>query len=304
MLAYPNYVIFMNTIKNTLILLRFPFSIYLLPVFLFAISQSPDVNSIKTLFIFIILHFLIYPASNGYNSYMDQDTDSIGGLENPPPSTRLLLYASLALDVLAIILSFELVNITFTLMAVGYILASRAYSSRSIRLKKYPIVSFLVVFLFQGGYTFVMVVVGSSPLSLIEIFDSRLVFAAMAASLMIGGGYPLTQIYQHQSDAYNGDRTLSMLLNYKGTFLFSITLFGIAGTCLFFYFWDQQNISHFLIFQLFSAPLLIWFVMWMRKVWKNYDEANFKNTMRMNNISAICMNLFYGMLIVINQITI
>jgi len=294
----------MNTIKNTLVLLRFPFSIYLLPVFLFAISQAQGLNSTKTFLVFIILHFLIYPASNGYNSYMDQDTDSIGGLESPPPSTRLLLYASLTLDVLAIVLSLWLVNVTFTLMAIGYILASRAYSSRSIRLKKYPIISFLVVFLFQGAFTFMMVIVGSSSLSLIEIFDSKLVFAAVAASLMIGGGYPLTQIYQHQSDADNGDRTLSMVLNYKGTFLFSIMLFGMAGICLFAYFWDQQNISHFLIFQLFSAPLLMWFVIWMRKVWKNNEAANYRNTMRMNNISAICMNLFYGMLIVINQITI
>ena len=97
MLAYPNYVIEMNTIKHTLILLRFPFSIYLLPVFLFAVSQSQQINGVKALFVFFILHLLIYPSSNGYNSYMDQDTDSIGGLENPPPSTRMLLYASLLL---------------------------------------------------------------------------------------------------------------------------------------------------------------------------------------------------------------
>jgi 1,4-dihydroxy-2-naphthoate octaprenyltransferase len=292
----------MNVIKNTLILLRFPFSIYLLPVFLFAISQSPDLHTLKALLVFVILHFLIYPASNGFNSYMDQDTDSIGGLENPPPSTPLLLYTSLALDVLAIVLSLWLVHLTFALMAVGYILASRAYSSRSIRLKKYPIISFLIVFVFQGGFTFVMVLVGSTSLGLIEIFDSRLVFAAVISSMMIGGGYPLTQIYQHQSDADNGDRTLSMMLDYRGTFLFSITLFGFAGIGLFLYFWEQQHIGHFILFQLFSTPLLVWFGIWMRKVWKNNSEANFKNTMRMNNISAICMNLFYGTLLVINQI--
>ena len=33
--------------------------------------------------IFVILHILVYPASNGYNSYMDRDEGSIGGLKNP-----------------------------------------------------------------------------------------------------------------------------------------------------------------------------------------------------------------------------
>jgi 1,4-dihydroxy-2-naphthoate octaprenyltransferase len=34
----------------------------------------------------------------------------------------------------------------------------------------------------------------------------------IAASLLIGGFYPLTQIYQHRQDKEDGVRTLSMLL--------------------------------------------------------------------------------------------
>ncbi len=292
----------MNVLKNTLILLRFPFSIYLLPVFLFAISQASALEVFQTFFVFGILHLIIYPASNGYNSYMDEDTDSIGGLENPPPPPRLLFHTTLVMDVVGIIISIWLVNLAFGIMVLGYILASRAYSSRAIRLKKYPVISFLVVFIFQGGYTFIMVIVGCTSLSLMEILNSPLIYGAVIASLMIGGGYPLTQVYQHHSDAENGDRTLSMLLGYKGTFLFSIVLFGVATVCLFIYFSYQQNINHFFLFQLFIVPLLIWFFIWMKKVWKGNEAANFKHTMLMNNISAICLNLFYGTLILLNHV--
>ncbi len=292
----------MNVLKNTLTLLRFPFSVYLLPVFLFAISQASTLEVSQAILVFFILHLIIYPASNGYNSYMDEDTDSIGGLEKPPPPSRLLFHTTLVMDVVGVIISIWLVNLAFGIVVLGYILASRAYSSRAVRLKKYSIIIFLVVFVFQGGYTFVMVILGCTSLSLMEVVNSPLIYGAVIASLMIGGGYPLTQIYQHKSDAENGDRTLSILLGYKGTFLFSIALFGVATICLFIYFSNQQNVSHFFLFQLFIVPLLIWFFMWMRKVWENNEAANFKHTMLMNNISAICLNLFYGTLILLNHV--
>ena len=57
-------------------------------------------------FVFIILHLLVYPASNGYNSYMDRDTGSIGGFKNPFQPTRQLFYVTIAMDIVAIVLSF------------------------------------------------------------------------------------------------------------------------------------------------------------------------------------------------------
>ena len=59
--------------RSTLQLLRFHFSMFLLPVFLFAISQIGIVDWSKTLFVFFILHLLVYPESNEYNSYMEKD---------------------------------------------------------------------------------------------------------------------------------------------------------------------------------------------------------------------------------------
>jgi 1,4-dihydroxy-2-naphthoate octaprenyltransferase len=91
--------------KSTIQLLRFHFSFFLLPVFLFAISEARDLIIWRALLLFFILHFLVYPASNGYNSYMDRDTESIGGVKNPMQPTPQLFLVSVVMDVLAVILS-------------------------------------------------------------------------------------------------------------------------------------------------------------------------------------------------------
>ena len=128
--------------KNTLKLLRIPFSFLLMPLFLFAFSQAEAVNISTTFFSFVIIHLLVYPASNGYNSYIDKDETPIGGLEKPPLPTKSLFYLTLFLDALALFLSVIFVNTLFAVCVLLYILASRAYSSKQIRLKKYPFVDF------------------------------------------------------------------------------------------------------------------------------------------------------------------
>src|ERR1700741_2649924 len=90
---------------STIKLLRIPFSIFLSPIFFFALSQVSEINWSKAALIFIILHFLIYPASNGYNSYMDRDTESIGGIEKPPPPSRQLYLLTIIMDITALVLS-------------------------------------------------------------------------------------------------------------------------------------------------------------------------------------------------------
>src|SRR5215203_368041 len=134
-------------LRSTVQLLRFHFSFFLLPVFLFAISQLPAVNWSITFLIFLILHVLVYPSSNGYNSYMDRDETPIGGLEKPMQPTRQLFYMSLVMDAVAILASL-FIHLIFALGILLYIIASRAYSYRGIRLKKYPFTGFFTVFIF------------------------------------------------------------------------------------------------------------------------------------------------------------
>src|ERR1700750_3285216 len=98
-----------------------------MPVYWFALSQVNNINRQDAILVFIILHILVYPASNGYNSFMDRDTGSIGGIKDPLQPTRQLFYASVLLDLSAILLSI-FISTWFVLGIVSYILASRAYS--------------------------------------------------------------------------------------------------------------------------------------------------------------------------------
>ena len=94
-----------NIHASTIQLLRIKFSFFLMPIYWFALSQINEINIFKALLVFIILHFLVYPASNGYNSYMDKDEDSIGGIEKPLKPTKQLLHATVLLDATALILA-------------------------------------------------------------------------------------------------------------------------------------------------------------------------------------------------------
>src|SRR5262245_34038286 len=110
---------------STIKLLRIPFSFFLSPIYFFSLAQVPAINWQNVIVVFVILHVLIYPASNGYNSYMDRDTESIGGLEKPPPPSRQLFYVTIFLDLAGIILSLRIGPI-FTIEMLFYIAASKA----------------------------------------------------------------------------------------------------------------------------------------------------------------------------------
>ena len=122
--------------KSTILHLRIPFSFYLMPVFCFATAVAQPDDWMKVFGVFVILHLLVYPASNGYNSYYDKDEESIGGLEKPPPVDKELLYVSLVLDALAVLLSL-FISYWFALGIFIYGMVSNEYSYDKTRLKKF-----------------------------------------------------------------------------------------------------------------------------------------------------------------------
>ncbi|WP_026630205.1 UbiA family prenyltransferase [Dyadobacter alkalitolerans] len=285
---------------NTIKLLRIPFSFFLMPLFLFAYSQADTVVHHHALFAFLIIHLLIYPASNGYNSYVDRDEGSVGGLEKPPMPTVALFYLTMFLDFTAIVLALLFVNTLFAFCLVLYIAASRAYSSRQIRLKKYPVVGFLTVVIFQGAFTYYMSIAGVSESAL--MLSREHIYVLLACSFQIAGVYPLTQVYQHQQDLKDGVVTLSYKLGYRGTFLFTAAMFLLCNVFYYLYFTSKGLGMVFYIIQVFFLPIVLYFGYWFYLVLKDRSEANFRNTMRMNWIAAICMNSCFIILIVINRI--
>lgn len=279
--------------RNTIKLLRIPFSIFLSPLYFFALSQVPDIKWDKAVLIFVILHLLIYPASNGYNSYMDRDTESIGGLEKPPPPSRELYHLTIVLDLLAIGLSF-LVSPFFAAMMPLYIGASKAYSYRRIRLKQYPVIGYLTVIIFQGALTFWLVYFGAGGLPPSSTpWEGMLVCA-----LLIGGFYPLTQIYQHKQDLEDGVETISYKLGYKGTFVFCAIIYFFAWLTMAQFFINSQQVVKFWVVSIFFVPVIVYFVWWFGKVIKDTKAASFRNTMVMNWIASACTNTAFIILLI------
>lgn len=276
--------------RSTLQLLRFPFSFFLMPVYWFALSQVVHKDWGRALLIFFILHLLVYPASNGYNSYMDRDTTPIGGLEHPLPPTRQLFWITIALDLLALVLG-VFISFYFVAGLALYILASRAYSYRGIRLKKYPIAGFLTVIICQGALVFFLVYHGSHYPGEMQESLQIPVEAMVASSLLLGGFYPLTQLYQHEADRRDGVRTISLLLGYRGSFIFTAIVYSIAFCTLAYYFLISLEIREFYVLATCMLPILVYFFIWAVKVWKDPGQASYANTMRMNLLASLCTNV-------------
>lgn len=281
--------------QDTIKLLRLPFSLFLLPITLFSFFYiEPEINY-RLFLVLLIWHILVFPSSNGYNSYHDQDEGPIGGLAKPPKPTCQLLYLSNILDGLAILLSL-LVNNYFTVFVLIYIIASRLYSNRTIRLKKFPIIGFLVVFVFQGGWIFCANIFGlSSP----DLFSNQsVVFSAIASSFFIGTIYPLTQIYQHDADEKDGVKTLSILLGTKATFVFSACMFLMATLFIYLSFYNDNVINNFWLFNIIMLPSTLFFLSWAFKSFNNTVHINFRNTMTMLSLSSLLTNVYFLLLLI------
>ena len=279
--------------RSTIQLLRFHFSLFLLPVYLFALSQLDKIDRVDAVIVFFILHVLVYPSSNGYNSYMDRDETPIGGLSKPLRPTKQLFYVTIIMDIISV--GFSLViSIYFAAGVLLYILASRAYSYRGIRLKKFPVTGYVIVIIFQGAVTFFLSYHGSSVDKTLNIPF----WPALASSLLIGGYYPLTQIYQHEDDLKDGVVTISYKLGKKGTFVFCGIVFALATAAMFFTFDERGQLQFFFIFTVCMLPMIFFFMQWMARTWKDQSKADFKNSLKMNLLASCCTTICFLILII------
>lgn len=273
--------------------LRIPFSFFLLPIFLFSLSVSPNLDGSRIFWVFFILHFLLYPASNAFNSYFDKDEKSIGGLRNPPPVKKDLYYLALAFDGLAVLLSYIKINTTFAVMVLIYGLVSKAYSHPGIRLKKYAWTSWVITGLFQGVFTFLMCYAGVNNFGVGNFWEIEILMPGLLTSAMLWANYPITQIYQHEEDLKRGDITLSASLGILATFYFAGSFFTVAiGGFLFYlkFFFGETYAWTFIVALL---PLLGYFFYWFLLVLRERKKADYTHTMRLNFISATCLNVYF-----------
>ncbi len=227
---------------------------------------------------------------------MDRDTGSIGGIEKPLPVYKELFYVSVAMDMIALWLSSFLNWMTVAGIA-GYIIASRLYSYRGVRLKQYPVTGYLTVIICQGALVYFIIYNSVS-----DVFDWRESWLpAMITSLLIGGTYPLTQVYQHQQDREDGVITLSYKLGVSGTFVFCGIVLFVALLLLTLYFIKANQWWSLLAYGVAMLPVGAYFTGWFLKVAKDPDSANFKNLMKMNYIASVCSSIAFVGVLIINR---
>ncbi len=273
--------------------LRIHFSYFLLPVYLFSVALSPNLNGGRLFWVFIVLHLFLYPASNGYNSYFDKDEKSIGGIKNPPRVNRGLYFLSLLFDAIALVFGFLKVSLPFALMLVIYGLASKAYSHPAIRLKKYPILGWITTGFFQGFFIVLTCYVGLNDFPIENVFRPHILTPALLSTLLLLGSYPMTQIYQHEEDSKRGDKTISLQLGVRGTFYFTAVMFALAASGFSYFFITYFQLKYVFCFLLALSPVVLYFTYWFIQVVKDELKADYTHTMILNWISATCLNVFF-----------
>jgi 4-hydroxybenzoate polyprenyltransferase len=305
------------TLKDVLVHLRLPFSVFLLPIALLGLHAAGSLNATRTILIMLIIHLGVYTASNAFNSYYDRDESPVGGIRKPPKVDKALLWTSLILEFAVVIVSLA-VSWPFAVGVLVYGLFSKAYSWDRIRWKRKPIVSLFGIALVQGALVFWMVALcagtnaplagfglAARPAAVAQAVGDRmpeLAFGALVTVLFLLAVYPLTQVYQHQADAQRGDLTFSRLVGIPGTFAWAAACMGATAIAFAPYFWVTVSTRLWLPMIILAAtllPAMIFFFSWWSKVRQDSQNANFDQTMRMNFLASAGLNVGLGLILAI-----
>jgi 4-hydroxybenzoate polyprenyltransferase len=196
--------------RSALIHLRLPFQLLLAPIFLWGWLLSGGGGwSPRVGLTFVAFHVFLYGGATAFNSYYDRDVGPVGGLAAPPPVNAGLLPFSVAVKGMGWVLVWLVDPLVFWLYG-AFVLLSSAYSHPRVRLKARPIASLVVVGVGQGVLAFLAAWAASRG-ELTSVWSREGVLGGVAASLIVVGLYPLTQLFQVEEDRLRGDRTIAVI---------------------------------------------------------------------------------------------
>jgi 1,4-dihydroxy-2-naphthoate octaprenyltransferase len=281
--------------RNHLIQTSFLLSFIYLPLFLFVISQTHDLNWLHTGLFFVIIQVLIHPANqlqtaNANMIFSDNKSDI-------SKQGKKLISTSMSMNSVAVVLSLLIISLEVGVGVLVYLLLSKLHNNNPIRLRKYAIISILLTMSMQGVLLFVLTQYATGKLMLITN-----VFAIQACAFFVGFVYPLTQIHTHTDDLKRGDLTISIRLGLKGTFALSLVMFLIAISFMGLHFYNTRNVFHFYLFLFFLSPVAAYFFWWRKNTRLEPLVANYRFTQLFVMINTICMSLFSLLLIYLNHL--
>lgn len=207
--------------------LRLPFQLALSSVFLWGVFVSTGELGPRTLLAWAAFTIGLSGGATAFNSFYDRDRGPVGGLRAPPPVTRALLPFSLAT------MGLGLAAAASVSIAIGSIYLAAAvlfvlYSHPLLRTKRRPLLSLATVTAASGALTFLAGAL-SGETGLLREDVPRVALGALAASAVVAGFYPLTQLGQVDEDRERGDRTFAVAYGRDAAFRWAIPVLALAG---------------------------------------------------------------------------
>ena len=277
---------------GVLIHLRLHFQLLLAPIFLWGFLLGGGQLNSRAVAAFVIVHFFLYAGATAYNSAYDRDVGPVGGLERPPPVDDRLLPFSIGVLLVGWGLS-GLLGGGLWLVYGGILLFAVAYSHPRLRWKGSPWPSLVTIFVGQGvlGYLAGWVAAEGSLDGLVRLDG---VLGALAASLIVTGFYPLTQVFQIDEDRARGDRTLAVAWGPAACFRLSEGAFLLGGAAVVMTVLIRYGTVEALLANAFFTVLLIAVESWRR----TFDPAaivpNYRRVMRLNTLASLALAGYVG----------
>ncbi len=209
--------------------LRIPYQLTLAPIFLWGCFLASPRPSWALIPAFVSFHLLLYSGITAYNSYYDRDRGPIGGLRNPPPIKRSLLFLALTLKAAGFLLAIA-GGLTLAAIYATFVALSILYSHPRFRWKSDPWLSSATVCLGQGGLGF-LAGWATATGGISGIQTATVLLGLMTACLTTLGMYPLTQLFQIEEDSVRGDRTLCVVLGPKSALALARAALLLGGGC-------------------------------------------------------------------------
>jgi 4-hydroxybenzoate polyprenyltransferase len=148
-------------------------------------------------------------------------------MEHPPEAGPWLLPGGVAIQIVGLALA-PLVSLAFFATCLAFAILGVLYSRPVPRFKARPWPSLFTVMIGQG---MLGAIAGACAVT-DATFGRELAGGVLGAAFLVGGLYPISQVFQMEEDRARGDRTLALALGRRGTVRVASALFALGAVCL------------------------------------------------------------------------
>lgn len=255
---------------------------WLLPVFLFAVSQTSHPDVIRTVLTGVALFGLLLPSAQLYRAYVTN-----------PNHTQKLKWVTLTMQLLVLALSLA-AGFGEWMLTMVFIAAIRAYNAPAILLRQYAIIRLFMIMVFAGGFLFVIAQYGIGTPELIS--DG---FAIQATSLLMGALMAVFLLGESPADGYGN---ITHRVGLKFTFRMVAVLLLFALVFLAMHFYANRQLMHFYLFLLFFSPVGAFYFWLARHAPKQPHLVNPKMVNLFCRVAAIAMGAFSLLVLLLNHL--